>query len=158
MTSTRAATDGQQMRGDRRSPAPPPYCGERRGRNDSRARRRRASRGGYDAAVDGTQPAPGGTGLEKVRARVDAVLSDFLADRRAALAEADPRAASLAVELGRVIDAGGKRLRPLFCYWGFRAGDGTDGEEILRAAASLELLHTFAIIHDDVMDRSTLRR
>jgi geranylgeranyl diphosphate synthase type I len=100
----------------------------------------------------------GGARVEEVRARVDAVLAAFLRDERGVLAEADPAAADLVEELRRVVDAGGKRLRPLFCYWGFRAGGGIDGEQIVRAAASLELLHTFAIIHDDVMDRSPLRR
>jgi len=99
-----------------------------------------------------------GAGLDGLRARVDRELAGFLAERRAVLADADPVAGGLAAELTRVIDAGGKRLRPLFCYWGFRAGGASDGEEIVRAAASLELLHTFAIIHDDVMDRSALRR
>jgi geranylgeranyl diphosphate synthase, type I len=100
----------------------------------------------------------GGARVDDVRGRIDAVLGEFLTERRATLAEAHPVAAGLADELMRVIDAGGKRLRPMFCYWGFRAGGGEDGEPIVRAAASLELLHTFAIIHDDVMDRSALRR
>src|SRR5206468_6126543 len=49
-------------------------------------------------------------------------------------------------------------LRPLFCYWGYRAAGADDGSEIVTASSALELLHTFAIIHDDVMDRSSLRR
>jgi geranylgeranyl diphosphate synthase type I len=96
--------------------------------------------------------------VDDVRGRIDAILKAFLAEHKATLAEAHPVAARLADELGRVIEAGGKRLRPLFCYWGFRAGGGRDEAPIARAAASLELLHTFAIIHDDVMDRSARRR
>jgi geranylgeranyl diphosphate synthase type I len=69
-----------------------------------------------------------------------------------------PDAHDLLDELERVARAGGKRLRPAFCVWGYRAGGGTDDDAIARAGASLELLHTFAIIHDDVMDRSPLRR
>jgi len=57
-----------------------------------------------------------------------------------------------------LFEAGGKRIRPAFCYWGFRAAGGPHGEAILRAAASLELLHTMALIHDDVMDGSAARR
>ena len=100
----------------------------------------------------------GSARVSDVRARVDAVLERFLADRRSDLADADPRAAELVDEVRRVVVAGGKRLRPLFCYWGFAAAGGDDGEDIVAAAASLELLHTFAIIHDDVMDRSPRRR
>jgi geranylgeranyl diphosphate synthase type I len=85
---------------------------------------------------------------------VERALFDFLADRRRAL----PDATELIDELERVARSGGKRLRPAFCVWGYRAGGGTDDDAISAAAASLELLHTFAIIHDDVMDRSPLRR
>lgn len=54
--------------------------------------------------------------------------------------------------------AGGKRLRPAFCYWGWRAAGGDDHAGAVRAAASLELLHASALIHDDVMDASDTRR
>ena len=53
-------------------------------------------------------------------------------------------------------------MRPAFCYWGFRAADGRDdgpaGEAIVRAAAALELLHTMAIVHDDLIDGAKERR
>ncbi len=54
--------------------------------------------------------------------------------------------------------AGGKRLRPAFCFWGF-VGAGGDPEDpaVVRAGAALELLHIFALIHDDVMDDSPRR-
>lgn len=54
--------------------------------------------------------------------------------------------------------AGGKRLRPAFCYWGWRAAGGEDCPEIYVAAAALELLHASALVHDDVMDASDTRR
>ncbi len=54
--------------------------------------------------------------------------------------------------------AGGKRLRPAFCYWGWRAAGGTDCPEIITAASALELLHASALVHDDVMDASATRR
>ncbi|MCW2541348.1 MAG: polyprenyl synthetase family protein [Frankiales bacterium] len=57
--------------------------------------------------------------------------------------------------------AGGKRLRPTFAYWGWRCllPSGAPGEPLLiRAAASLELLHACALVHDDVVDGSDTRR
>jgi geranylgeranyl diphosphate synthase type I len=55
--------------------------------------------------------------------------------------------------------AGGKRLRPLFCRLGYLgAGGDPDAGEWLDVAAALELLHAFALLHDDVMDGSTIRR
>jgi len=93
-----------------------------------------------------------------LRARVDRTLDGFLASVREEMAAVVPDATLPIDEVIRLIATGGKRLRPTFCYWGFRAAGGSDGEPIERAAAALELLHTMALIHDDLMDRSPLRR
>ncbi|MEV0841945.1 polyprenyl synthetase family protein [Actinocatenispora sera] len=54
---------------------------------------------------------------------------------------------------------GGKGLRPRFCFWGHAAvsREGTN-DLVVRAAAALEMLHAFALIHDDLMDASSMRR
>lgn len=52
---------------------------------------------------------------------------------------------------------GGKRLRSTFMYLGWLCGAQAD-EAAMRAAASLEFVHAFALIQDDVMDGSALRR
>ncbi len=55
--------------------------------------------------------------------------------------------------------SGGKRLRPAFAYWGWRAVAASDaGSEMLRLFAALELLHACALVHDDVIDASATRR
>ena len=92
--------------------------------------------------------------FEELRERAEQAALTFLATRREEL----PESALLFDEIERMIRAGGKRIRPCFCYWGYRAGGGTDGEAIVTASAALELLHTFALIHDDVMDDTELRR
>jgi geranylgeranyl diphosphate synthase type I len=63
------------------------------------------------------------------------------------------------VALRALVLAGGKRLRPAFCHWAFvgAGGDPTD-RSVVDAGAALELLHTFALVHDDVMDGSETRR
>ncbi len=55
---------------------------------------------------------------------------------------------------------GGKRLRPAFCAWGYvaAAGQPDDPGPLLQAAASLDVLHVSALVHDDVMDGSDVRR
>jgi len=57
---------------------------------------------------------------------------------------------------------GGKRIRPSMAYWGWVAAGGRRDAEseaaVVRAGAALELLHIFALIHDDVMDESDSRR
>jgi geranylgeranyl diphosphate synthase type I len=93
-----------------------------------------------------------------LRGRIDGLLASFLAEAREEIAAEAPDAAALVEEVVRLVSAGGKRLRPTFCFWGHLAAGGRDGEEILRAATSLELLHTMALIHDDLMDDATERR
>ncbi|MQA96711.1 MAG: polyprenyl synthetase family protein [Streptosporangiales bacterium] len=92
-----------------------------------------------------------------LRAQVDAELRAFLARQRPGLLE-------IGEEMGPVLSAledllaGGKRMRPAFCYWGWRGAGGDDRPEIVTAAAALELLQASALIHDDVMDGSDTRR
>jgi geranylgeranyl diphosphate synthase type I len=98
------------------------------------------------------------SGLVALADRLDRVLLAFLADERRALAGAHPGSEAAVAEIERLVRAGGKRLRPILCVLGHEAGGGSVGEPILRAGAALELLHTFALIHDDVMDDSPTRR
>lgn len=60
----------------------------------------------------------------------------------------------------RLFTDGGKRLRPAFCVWGYVATGGAASglDAVVRAAASLDLLHVSALVHDDVMDASDSRR
>jgi geranylgeranyl diphosphate synthase, type I len=64
--------------------------------------------------------------------------------------------------LGAIRDlvvSGGKRLRPAFCHWGFvGAGGSITDDAWVDAGAAFELLHAFALFHDDVMDGSATRR
>lgn len=85
-------------------------------------------------------------------------LADFLAARTRDLDALDPRIAALGQELMRLTMAGGKRLRPAFVYWGARAAGASDLDAAVTVGAAVELVHTFALIHDDVMDASVVRR
>jgi len=100
---------------------------------------------------------PGSAALGHVRDRVDRALQSFVGQQRGVLLaggdDLRPGAESIAGLL-----AGGKRLRPAFCYWGWRGAGGPDCPEIINAAAALELLHAGALVHDDLMDASATRR
>lgn len=100
--------------------------------------------------------------LDRVLDGVEARLRDHLGSERARWASAVTGPASAVVPVDAVADlvcAGGKRLRPAFCASGFLAAGGApDDPLIVDAAAALELLHAFALIHDDILDDSPLRR
>ena len=98
----------------------------------------------------------------RVRDAVWAALETFLAGQREVLAAMDPTLEVVIDELCELA-AGGKRLRPLFAYWGWRggldpAGPAEDDAAVLRAVAALEFVHASALVHDDVMDGATTRR
>ncbi|MFC4942600.1 polyprenyl synthetase family protein [Pseudonocardia sp. GCM10023141] len=57
-----------------------------------------------------------------------------------------------------LIDAGGKRFRPLFTLIGAQMGPRPDSDEVITAAAVVELIHLATLYHDDVMDSATMRR
>jgi geranylgeranyl diphosphate synthase type I len=90
---------------------------------------------------------------------VEQRISDVLAPEEQRWSAFDEDLVSPVAEIRRLVASGGKRLRPAFCHWGFvGAGGDPDSMVSLDAGAALELLHGFALFHDDVMDGSTSRR
>ncbi|MER7952794.1 polyprenyl synthetase family protein [Streptomyces sp. NPDC096079] len=93
-----------------------------------------------------------------VRSAVDERLAAFL-DAKARWAAAQGFPGEVTDVLRELLLCGGKRIRPVLCMAGWHAGGGSgDQGPVLQAAASLEMFHAFALIHDDVMDRSATRR
>ena len=95
--------------------------------------------------------------LGYIQGQVEQALKDFLQRQRPVLLGASDELLPGLDALSALL-AGGKRLRPAFCYWGWRGAGGEDCPQILTAAAALELLHASALVHDDVMDGSDSRR
>ena len=94
---------------------------------------------------------------EDLRARVQKALDDHLSVQARRLDDVSPDLGTL-MECITELLRGGKRLRPAFCYWGWRGAGAPDGEAIVTAAAALELFQAAALLHDDVMDGSDTRR
>ncbi len=94
---------------------------------------------------------------EQVRDRVGKRVNEFLDGNRELLDDVSPDVGSLVDSIADFM-MGGKRLRAMFLYWGWRAGGGPDNEQIVSAAAAMEFLQACALVHDDVMDRSDSRR
>ncbi|NUV66405.1 MULTISPECIES: 4-hydroxy-3-methylbut-2-enyl diphosphate reductase [unclassified Streptomyces] len=96
---------------------------------------------------------------EKLLDRVNRRIGELLSAEEARWSAVDPRVAVPVAAVAELVAAGGKRLRPLFCLTGYLAAEGTaDDDAVVDAAAALELLHAFALIHDDIMDNSPTRR
>jgi geranylgeranyl diphosphate synthase, type I len=93
-----------------------------------------------------------------LRVRVERVLAAFLARQRRRLTAIDEALVPVADALDAFVRQGGKRLRPAFAYWGYRGAGGTDSDEVVATLAALEFVQASALIHDDVMDASDLRR
>ena len=112
------------------------------------------------ARAPGWSRPPGAPELDRwladVRREVRGVLAGFVRDRCAEHVRDVPGADFVTGLLGEFV-AGGKFARSTFTYLGWLTGAQESGAA-LRAAASTELLHAFALLQDDVMDRSALRR
>jgi len=92
-------------------------------------------------------------------ARVERRIDDLLVSELARWRAVDERLAEPIEALRDFVANGGKRLRPAFCYCAFIGADGDASDtRVVDAAAALELVHTFALAHDDVMDGSEMRR
>lgn len=100
--------------------------------------------------------------ISQVAAGVNARLEQFFAEKRAHARELSPRAPELIEAVEDLTMRGGKRLRPLAIYAGFRATSPQvseyDWQAILTLGAAIELLQTYLLIQDDWMDDDEQRR
>ena len=72
--------------------------------------------------------------------------------------EVDMGAGEVAVEAGRVLNAGGKRLRPILFLLAYRVAGGANQEDVMPLALAFELIHTATLVHDDINDEAQQRR
>ncbi len=97
--------------------------------------------------------------LQRIAERVESRLTEVLTPELARWTELDPDLGAPMAEIGRLVLSGGKRLRPAFCHWGYVAAGGDPADAIVTdAGAAFELMHAFALFHDDVMDDAATRR
>lgn len=86
-------------------------------------------------------------------------LSAILEEDGALWASTDAWLEQVVAELASFVASGGKRLRPMFCAFGYAAAGGVgQPSQLVDLGCALELLHAFALLHDDVMDGSPTRR
>jgi len=99
--------------------------------------------------------------LDGFREELERELASWLAERRTAGSSdvlETPEMAELVDNAGQLATRGGKRLRPALLYYAYRACGGRSPREVLPLALAVELLHTYLLIHDDIMDHAEVRR
>ncbi|MGB6881737.1 MAG: polyprenyl synthetase family protein [Microgenomates group bacterium] len=96
--------------------------------------------------------------LSLFKNRFDPILSSFLEQEINDAREIRPELSELLTASSEFVLRGGKRLRPAFMFYAYKAAGGENEEAILRSTICVELVHTGALIHDDIIDNSDLRR
>lgn len=97
--------------------------------------------------------------ISSITPAIDARLERAVGDERRRWVAVDPALDEPFDALHDLVLGGGKRLRPAFFHWSHvGAGGDPDAEVAISAGAAIEMLHAFALAHDDVMDRSDSRR
>lgn len=95
----------------------------------------------------------------RLLAQVEDRLDRLVAAERARWCAVAPQAATPIDAVESLLRAGGKRIRPVFCLSGYLAVGGNPADPaVVDVAAALELLQAFALLHDDVLDNSSMRR
>lgn len=93
----------------------------------------------------------------------DAALEERLRERmvvveKALAAHVQGRARYVTEAASHLLEAGGKRFRPLLVLLAAETGPAPDADEVVTAACVVELTHLASLYHDDVMDEALLRR
>ena len=93
----------------------------------------------------------------------DSALADRLQERMTVVEKAlaghvRSRAGFVTEAASHLMEAGGKRFRPLLVLLAAEAGDDPDSYDVVTAACVVELTHLASLYHDDVMDEAALRR
>jgi len=98
------------------------------------------------------------TTLKKFAKQTDPLLFEFFQNQKSQTPKSLKHAHQMLENLEDFCTRGGKRLRPILVYYGYRLLNGDKSKDILKISLAMELVHTFLLIHDDIMDQSDLRR
>src|SRR4030042_2825809 len=95
--------------------------------------------------------------LLEYKKRVDQQLTGYFSQKINEAKKIGPSTAQMVKNIRDLTLAGGKRLRAAFVYWGYLGAGGKEIEKIIEASMSIELVHIFLLIHDDIIDRDDFR-
>ncbi len=95
--------------------------------------------------------------LKDYQRRLQPYLEEFFEEKIKQSKQVDPLATQTLKIIKKFVLSGGKRLRPALVYYGYLAAKGEKNEGIVKASISIELIHSFLLIHDDIIDRDDKR-
>jgi geranylgeranyl diphosphate synthase, type I len=95
--------------------------------------------------------------LKKYKNRVEIHLKDYFKRKMKESEKIDPLIRQAVLAITDFTLADGKRIRPAMVYYGYLASGGKDEEKIIKISMSMELVHSFLLIHDDIIDRDEKR-
>ncbi len=95
--------------------------------------------------------------LSEYKSIVNAEIEQQFSTLEVFTGEIDPLFTELVQTIKGYMSAGGKRFRPYLMYLAYKGAGGTNEDEIISVAAALELLHSFLLIHDDIIDNDYVR-
>jgi geranylgeranyl diphosphate synthase type I len=96
--------------------------------------------------------------LKNFKKRLDRELMAFFEEEKKKAEKVDKTAAWLVERLAEFTLRGGKRLRPAFLFWGYKACGGKEEKELRKICLAAELTESWILILDDLMDKDKVRR
>lgn len=95
--------------------------------------------------------------LQAFKTRLDPKIGAYFDTAIERIAQEDALVAEALRYCRVLVLAGGKRLRAAFMYYGYMAARGIHEEKMLTASMSIEFIHAFLLVHDDIIDRDNMR-
>lgn len=95
--------------------------------------------------------------LKQYKKRLEPQLKKYFQKKIDKARQVDPIAEEAVKMIANFTLADGKRIRPAMVYYGHLACGGKDSEKIVEASMSIELVHSFLLIHDDIIDKDDRR-
>jgi geranylgeranyl diphosphate synthase type I len=99
--------------------------------------------------------------LKQYKKGFDPLLKEYFQEKKKAFRKIDPLAEEAIKVIEKFLISGGKRVRPAMVYYGFLLGggkiDSKNRKEIIKTSMSIELTHSFLLIHDDIIDKDDKR-
>src|SRR5665647_1286640 len=95
--------------------------------------------------------------LADYKKKVDVEIEKYFQKTITGAEETDKIIAVALKYVRKIIMSGGKRARAAFMYYGYLAAGGKNFKEIIKASVSIELVHAFLLMHDDIIDQDEKR-